>query len=96
MSGTKKPVKKPTKLTREMKELQRFADALKATQHNPVNWAAIIGFVGPIVARIATRYAVRYVARKWGKKASVKIVTEAVESVADDVGAIIQKNLKRS
>jgi len=96
MTAKKTVKKKPTKLTKEMQELQRFADALKATQHNPVNWAAIIGFVGPIVARIATRYAVRYVAKKWGRKASVKIVTEAVESVADDVGAIIQKNLKRS
>ena len=96
MKTKAKAKKKTTKLTKEMRELQRFADALNATQHNPVNWAAIIGFVGPIVARIATRYAVRYVARKWGRKASVKIVTEAVESVADDVSAIIQKNLKRS
>ena len=96
MTPKKSVKKKHTKLTKELKELQRFADALKATQHNPVNWAAIISFVGPIVARIATRYAVRYVARKWGRKASVKVVTETVESVADDVVDIIQKNLKRS
>jgi len=96
VADKKSTKKKPTKLTKEVKELKAFADALKATQHNPVNWGAIISFVGPIVARIATRYAVRFVARKWGKKASVKIVTEAVESVADDVSAVIQKNLKRS
>jgi len=88
--ATKKKVKTRDK---DIQELNRAIAALKSSQHNPVNWAAIISFVAPIVARLAARYAAGYLATKWNKRASPKIRKEVAEDVADRLTTVFQNQL---
>lgn len=88
--ATKKKVKTRDK---DVQELNRAIAALKGSQHNPVNWAAIISFAAPIVARLAARYAAGYLATKWNKRASPKIRKEVAEDVADRLTTVFQNQL---
>jgi len=90
MSKAKTPEK------REAEELNRVISALKATSHNPVEWAPIIKFVAPIVARIAARYALKLIARKLDKRISSKVREETVVSVADHLAEIAIKRTSKS
>jgi len=88
---TKKRTTKKSVQTKELDELKRFANALNATQHNPVDWAAIIAFAAPIVARITARYAARYIASKFNRKLTSKISTETANQAADWIVTTLQK-----
>jgi len=87
-------VKTPEK--REAEELNRLIAALKATSHNPVEWAAIIKFIAPIVARIAARYALKLIARKLDRRISSKVREETVISVADHLAEIAIKRTSKT
>lgn len=89
----KQPKATPEK--RDMQELDRAIKALQATEHNPVEWAAIIRFVAPIIARIATRYVLTRIARKLNRRISTKIREETVIEAADKLAAIaVKRTLK--
>lgn len=76
---------------RESAELQRAVNALQATQHNPVEWAPVIRFVAPIIARIAARYVLSVIGRKLNKRISSKIREETVTEAADKLAEIAIK-----
>lgn len=88
--ATKKATK-PTADTRDIAELKRVKKALDATQHNPVNFAPIITFVAPILARIAARYVLRSIARKLNRKISQKVRDETVVGAADYLAEVAVK-----
>jgi len=95
MADKRKPGKKSVE-KREAEELQRAVNALNATQHNPIAWAPIIGFIAPIVARIAARFVMRAIARKLERKIPGKIRDETVNQAADFVAGIaIKRALKK-
>lgn len=89
----KKPAKatKKTADTRDIASLAAVKKALDATQHNPVNFAPIIAFVAPILARIAARYVLRAVARKLNRKISQKVRDETVVGAADYLADVAVK-----
>jgi len=87
--------KKKTPVDKDIQELQRFIQALKATEHNPVDWAAIVRFVAPIIGRLAARYAAGYLATKWNKRATPKIRKEVAEETADRLAKALYKQLLR-
>jgi len=88
---------KKTPEKREKDELDRAVKAVEAAEHNPVEWAPIIKFVAPIVARIAARYVLKTVARKLNKRISTKIREETVLGAADHLAEIaIKRTAKKS
>jgi len=84
-------VKRITPEKREGKELQNAVNALSASEHNPIEWAPVIKFVAPIIARIAARYVMKTVARKLDKRISSKIREETVIAAADHLADIAIK-----
>ncbi len=68
---------------RDKEDLQRAVKALEGAVPNPINWAPIIKFVAPIIARIAARYVMKLVARKLDKRISAKVREETVIQAAD-------------
>ena len=91
---TKKPKRTPEK--RESLELDRAVKALQATGHNPIEWAPIIKFVAPIIARIAARYVLTLIARKLNRKISSKIREETVIAAADHLAELAIKRTAKS
>lgn len=85
---------KPTK-DKDIKELNLFVAALKGTQHNPVEWAAVFRVAAPIIARLAARLAASYLASKWGKRASPKTRAEVAANTAERIAAIFIKQLTK-
>ncbi len=73
---------------REKQELDRAIKALQALQHNPIEWAAIVRFIAPLVARIAARYVMTVLARKLNRRISTKIREETVLGAADKLADI--------
>jgi len=92
MAKTKVKSKAKTR-DKDIQELNRAIAALKGSQHNPVNWAAIVSFVGPIIGRLAARYAAGWLASKWNKRATTKIRKELAEATADRMATIFYKQL---
>lgn len=81
---------------RDKQELDRAVGALYGAVPNPIEWAPIIKFVAPIIARIAARYVMKVVARKLDKRISSKIREETVVSAADYLAGIaIKRTAKR-
>lgn len=92
MASKKKAApKRKTAINRELEELARAAAALQATQHNPIAWAPLIRYLGPIVARLAARICLAYVVRKTGRK----IAPNARQEVIDFTASTILQVLKR-
>lgn len=89
MSKTSK--RKP--VDKDIQELNRYLAALKATQHNPIEWAAVIKFVAPIIGRLAARYAAGYLATRWNKRATPKIRKEVAEETADRMAKVLYGKL---
>jgi len=89
MTKALKQTKKKSPVDKDIQELNRFVAALKGTQHNPIDWAAIVKFVAPIVGRLAARYAAGYLATKWNKRATPKIRKEVAEETADRLAKIM-------
>lgn len=77
MSKHKSPEK------RDKAELDRAVNALYGAVPNPIEWAPIIKFVAPILARIAARYVMKLIARKLDKRISSKVREETVIQAAD-------------
>lgn len=78
---------------REKDELQRAVNALQATQHNPVEWAPVIRFIAPIIARIAARYVLTVIGKKLNRRISSKIREETVIGAADKLSEIAIKRI---
>lgn len=76
---------------KDLRELQVQMQALKGTQHNPVDWIAVVRLVAPVLARLAARYAASYLASKWNKRASPKIRKEVAEDAADKISSALLK-----
>lgn len=85
MAGKKSPEK------RDKEELDRAVGALYGAVPNPIQWAPIIKFVAPIIARIAARYVMKVVSRKLDKRISSKIREDTVQSAADYLAEIAIK-----
>lgn len=81
--------------TRDKNDLQRGVNALEATEHNPIEWAPIVRFVAPIVARIAARYVLTTVSRRLNKRISSKIREETVLGAADKLAEIVIKRTSK-
>ena len=82
---------------REKRELERAINALQAQGHNPIEWAAIVRFVAPIIARIAARYVMKVISRKLDKRISSKVREETVVQAADYLADIaIKRTSKKS
>ena len=82
---------------RDSEELNRAVNALYGAVPNPIEWAPIIKFVAPIIARIAARYVMKIVARKLDKRISSKIREDTVIQAADYLADIaIKRTAKRS
>lgn len=90
IKATGKP--RPT-TDKDVQQLNLVIAALKGSQHNPVDWAAIIRLVAPIIGRMAARYAASFLAGKWNKRASPKIRKEVADSVADRLTSVVFKSL---
>lgn len=88
-----KKKRKPVTRDKDIQELNRAIAALKGTQHNPVDWAAIVKFTAPIVGRLAARYAAGYLATKWNKRATPKIRKEVAEETADRLATVLYKQI---
>lgn len=86
-------VKRKPVVDKDIQELNRYLAALKATQHNPVEWAAIVKFVAPIIGRLAARYAAGYLATRWNKRATPKIRKEVAEQTADRLATALYGKL---
>lgn len=84
-------MKRKTPEKRDKEDLERAVKALEGAVPNPINWAPIIKFVAPIIARIAARYVMKLVARKLDKRISSKIREETVISAADYLAEIAIK-----
>lgn len=90
MTGKRTPEK------RDKDDLQRAVKALEGAVPNPIEWAPIIKFVAPIIARIAARYVMKLVARKLDKRISSKIREETVIAAADYLADLaIKRTAKR-
>lgn len=76
---------------RDKQELERAVNALYGAVPNPIEWAPIIKFVAPIIARIAARYVMKVVARKLDKRISSKVREETVIQAADYLADIAIK-----
>lgn len=76
---------------RDKDELNRAVNALYGAVPNPIEWAPIIKFVAPIIARIAARYVMKLVARKLDKRISAKVREETVVQAADYLAEIAIK-----
>ena len=87
-------MKQPKRKDKDVKELTTQIKALKGASHNPVDYAAIVKLVAPVIARLATRYAVTYLAGKWNKRSTAKIRTETSEVVADRISSALAKQIK--
>jgi len=91
-------MKKPSRIVKadvkEIKELKLAMGALKGSSHNPVDWAAIVKFIAPIVARIAARYAAKYVAGRLNRRLKLSISREAAEATADRISEVFSKSIK--
>jgi len=82
MGKPKKGSKPKDSKDTDVQELNRVISALKATEHNPIGWAAIFRVVAPILGRIAVRYTANYLASKWQRKATPKLRDEVSKVVA--------------
>jgi len=91
---SKTPKLSPEK--RDAKELDRAIKALQGLQHNPIDWAALVRFIAPIVARIAARYVLSVIARKLNRRISTKIREETVTAAADKLADIAIKRTAKS
>lgn len=88
--------KRKTPEKRDKEDLQRAVKALEGAVPNPIEWAPIIKFVAPIIARIAARYVMKAVSRKLDKRISSKIREETVLQAADYLADIaIKRTAKR-
>ena len=84
-----------TPAQRENDELNRAVGALNASEHNPIEWAPIVRFVAPIIARIAARYVMKVVSQKLDKRISSKIREDTVIKAADHLADIaVKRTLK--
>lgn len=81
--------------TKDVAEMRLAIFALEGVEHNPVDWAAIVRFTAPIVARLAARYATRYVANKLGKRVTLKTSNEVAEKTAERIAVIVAKKALR-
>ena len=82
---------------RDKEELGRAVNALYGAVPNPIEWAPIIKFVAPIIARIAARYVMKVVSQKLDKRISSKIREETVIKAADYLAEIaIKRTAKKS
>jgi len=86
-----KKAKAPKVRDKDLLEMMRVLAALKGAEHNPVNWAAVIALVAPIIARLAARYAAGLLAAQWNKRATPKIRKAVAEDTADRIVSIFQK-----
>jgi len=73
------------------KEIQRAVDALNASEHNPIEWAPVIKFVAPIIARIAAEYAVRVMSKRIGRPVSPATRKVVIEGAANKLAEIAIK-----
>jgi len=90
-------MKQKTPEKRDREELGRATKVLQATAHNPFEWAPVIKFVAPIIARIAARYTISLIARRLDKRVSSKIKDETVLKVADYLAEIaIKRTAKKT
>ena len=89
----KSVVKRTAKEQKDTAEILRAIKALQGTQHNPIDFGAILTFIAPIVARMAVRYAVRVAYRKLNRKLTTKVSEEMVDTVSERVGDIIQQSV---
>lgn len=80
---------------KDVQQVNIIIAALKGAEHNPIDWAAIIRLVAPIIGRIAARYAASYLAGKWNKRVSPKIRKEVSDSVADRLVSVVFKAPKK-
>jgi len=88
---------KRTPEARDKQDLERAVKALEGAVPNPIEWAPIIKFVAPIIARIAARYVMKYIAPKLNKRISSKIREETVLAAADYLADIaIKRTTKKS
>jgi len=91
MSPAKPRTRAKTVNSRDVGELRIAMKAVGATEHNPIQWAAILRLVAPIVARLAARQAATYVAGRLGKRLGKKIPQEAAEFTATKIADIVSK-----
>ena len=91
----KKALKHTQKRTKDkdVQELNRVIAALKGAEHNPIEWAAIIRLIAPILGRLAARYAAGWLATKWNKRATPKIRKEVAEMTADRMATALTEQL---
>jgi len=88
----KTPAKKVKKVKdKDLRELNVQLAALKAMEHNPINWVPIIRLIAPVLGRLAARYAASYLAGKWNKRATPKIRKDVAENVGEKMSDIITK-----
>lgn len=93
MTAKSKSTKQSKTRDKDIIELNRAIAALKGAEHNPVDWAAIVKFVAPIIGRLAARYAAGWLATKWNKRATPKIRKEVAEDTADRMASVLYKQL---
>lgn len=86
--GSKQPP-----LKRDMKSLESAVKTLNATQHNPIEWAPIIKFVAPIIARIAVRYVLTAIAKKLNRKISAETRDKLANETADRLSELAIKRV---
>jgi len=79
---------------RDIQELMRANSALKGTSHNPIEWAPIIKFLAPIIARIAARYAAKYIANRFGKRLKLSYSQDVADSTADKISEMVLTRIK--
>jgi len=89
------PTRKKNADKRDNDDLQRGVNALEASEHNPIEWAPIVRFVAPIVARIAARYVLTTISRKLNRRISSKIREETVLGAADKLAEIVIKRTSK-
>lgn len=87
---------KKTPDKRDKEALAKAIKALNASQHNPINWVAIIQFVAPILARITARWVIGRVTKRTGKRLSPKTRTELADLAADHLADSVTTALGKS
>jgi len=83
--------KKSQHETKGINDLKLALDAVGASEHNPVDWGAVIRFTAPIIARLAARYATRYVGSKLAKRIPPKLANDTAEKTAERIAVIVAK-----
>jgi len=82
---------KPNPDSRDKRELETVVKALQGSQHNPIDWIAIVRLIAPIVARIAVRYGIGLVARRLNRRVSPQVRDQIANSAADRMSEIVLK-----